>query len=571
MNVSLRELSSSILLMGLGILLYSDAIAQEFIPDTYFETFVGAELSIGGSDFSDQLLDGNVILDHGSTQQEVHLYVTQEGYEKIRSAGIPYTFHAREPISLTLRSAEEIISLRSLAPCLPIMDFYPDYDAYVAMMNEWEVNYPDIYSLIELGELDSGRKILVARLGDNQEVDEYEPNVLLTSTAHGDELAGFGFSLQMIDYLLCNYDSDPEVTDLMDGVNIFINPLANPDGTYRDDNATIENPVRLNDNSIDLNRNFPDPEDGDQPDNRPRQDETQFFMDFASEYEIDLACSMHGGKEVASYPWGAFERDPADVSWWLQTCRHYVDTAQHYSPESYFTDFNDGVTNGFDWFEVRGGRQDYMIYFHRAREFELEMSDDKVLAAEELPVIWEANYRSMLAYVRQATYGLQGVVLDCESKRPLEAEIFIDSHDVDSSSVFSDARLGQYYRYLDDGTYEVSVIAEGYESVTETVEILDYEATIWNVELCSTDTTGVNEIVGLNSLKVSREGESLIIGGVDFLDKLQYHLYDVAGKEIPCRYSAGRIEFAQPLIDGMYLLHITHKKESTTYPFLYSQ
>ena len=37
-----------------------------------------------------------------------------------------------------------------------------------------------------------------------------------------------------------------------------MNPLANPDGTYRPGN-TISSPVRGNANGYDLNRNFPDP------------------------------------------------------------------------------------------------------------------------------------------------------------------------------------------------------------------------------------------------------------------------------------------------------------------------
>ena len=33
------------------------------------------------------------------------------------------------------------------------------------------------------------------------------------------------------------------------------------------------------------------------------------------------------------------------------------------SSAGYFNDLNNGVTNGWDWYEVNGGRQDFMNYF----------------------------------------------------------------------------------------------------------------------------------------------------------------------------------------------------------------
>jgi len=29
----------------------------------------------------------------------------------------------------------------------------------------------------------------------------------------------------------------------------------------------------------------------------------------------------------------------------------------------YLTDYNDGITNGYAWYSISGGRQDYMNYF----------------------------------------------------------------------------------------------------------------------------------------------------------------------------------------------------------------
>ena len=82
---------------------------------------------------------------------------------------------------------------------------------------------------------------------------------MYNATIHGDELTGYGLMLKLIDHLITNYNKDPQITNLINNTEIWINPLANPDGTYRND-TTLKNPYRYNANGIDLNRNFPDPD-----------------------------------------------------------------------------------------------------------------------------------------------------------------------------------------------------------------------------------------------------------------------------------------------------------------------
>ena len=61
---------------------------------------------------------------------------------------------------------------------------------------------------------------------------------------------------------------------------------------------------------------------------------------------------MHGGVEVANYPWDTYGRRHADDNWWIYVCRDYADTVQANSPTGFFNDFNNGITNGSDWFFV---------------------------------------------------------------------------------------------------------------------------------------------------------------------------------------------------------------------------
>ncbi len=98
-------------------------------------------------------------------------------------------------------------------------------------------------------------------------------------------------ALRLIDYLLNNYTSDAQVTEMVNNLDIYINPNANPDGTYAGGNGSVGGATRYNANGIDLNRNYPDPEDGDHPDGNAWQIETIHFMQFAEDYNFVLSSN----------------------------------------------------------------------------------------------------------------------------------------------------------------------------------------------------------------------------------------------------------------------------------------
>lgn len=481
-NALLRGLLSKFLCL---VLSSSALLSQNQIPQEIFKTQGGIEIEISDMNLVQELdKHAGITIDHGCNHQKAKLYVTQDGYDYLIANDISFNYLKRPEPIIRMKGPEELPVYRSV--CMPAMDFYPTYEGYIELMTAFAEQYPDLCKLISIGTLDSGRELLVAQLGDDLEQDDDEPNFFYTSTMHGDETGGFPLMLQLIDHLLCNYSEDNQIRNLLDNVNIYINPLANPDGTYTNDNSTIDGATRRNANFIDLNRNYPDPEDGPNPDNRPTQDETQFFMDFAEEYNIQLSCNIHGGDEVVNYPWDTWEQLHADDSWWLETSRAYADTCHIYSDSSYLRAYENGVTNGYAWYEVNGGRQDFMNYFKRAREFTLEISNQKTYDATRLPELWEANRRSLLNYIEEALYGLRGTVVDCETGVPLEAEIVMENHDLDNSSVFTDSIAGNYFRYLDDGNYTAMIVAEGYDTIYSEITILDNEVLVLDVELCQT-------------------------------------------------------------------------------------
>ncbi len=371
-------------------------------------------------------------------------------------------------------------------------DTYPTYDAYVEMMYDFATNYPDICEVFSVGTSEEGREIIFAKISDNVSTDEPEGQFMYTGTIHGDETAGFVLFLRLIDYLTSNYGTDAEVTELVNNLEIWINPAANPDGTYHGGNNTVFGAQRANANNVDLNRNYhdPNPDYGPHPDGNEYQAETEVFMTLADEQDFVMAGTTHGGAEVLNYPWDTWNLHTADDAWWVFVCREYADTCHAFSPSGYMTGWENGITHGYSWYPTHGSRQDYMNYFHNCREVTIEQSDVKLIPENQLDAHWVYNKRSMINYMKQMYYGVQGIITDSLTGEPLVGKVEILNHDELNSFVYSREGLGNYHRLLKSGTYDFKFSAEGYVTkYFEGVVAEDYEATILNVQLASAALT----------------------------------------------------------------------------------
>jgi PKD repeat protein len=409
---------------------------------------------------------------------DVYAYASVKEYNKLKAGFNFNLILLPKPGELTFENVSS--SVREIME----WDTYPTYQGYLDIMSEFASNYPEICDIDTIGSTTEDRLIIVARISDNVHEEEDEPEFLYTSSMHGDETTGYVLTLRLIDYLLSNYGSDERITNIVDNIDIWINPLANPDGTYAGGNSTVFGATRYNANYVDLNRNYPDPADGPHPDGNPWQPETVAFMAFAEGRDFVLSANFHGGAEVVNYPWDTWSRNTADHLWWNFVSRNYADTCHVNSPLGYFTDLDNGVTNGYAWYSITGGRQDYMNYFQQCREVTLEISSNKLLPTSQLESFWNYNYRSMLNYIEESLYGVRGIVTDSLTGQPLQAEVFIAMHDKDSSMVYSSLPIGNYHRLLKSGTYNITFKAPGYLNKTVTgVQVADGFITYLDVQL----------------------------------------------------------------------------------------
>ena len=401
---------------------------------------------------------------NGST---VICYANPSQYDNLLAAG--YAPHLMTPPSLR----EEA---RMYDPQRGMYDWdsYLTYSQYVSMMEGFPSTAASgrICTLVDLGTLSTNnhRRILGVRINNGQ--PDGKPKFLYTSTMHGDEVTGMILMLRLIDELCTSMDS--RIVDLINNLDIFIFPCTNPDGTYYGGNNTVTGARRYNGNNVDLNRHFPDFDDGPHPDGESHyQDEAQWMMDLAQQYLFTMGANYHGGAEVVNYPWDTYQPVHPDDDWWRYVSTEYVTNARAVS-SSYMTDtYSSGITNGYAWYTITGSRQDYMNYYGQCRELTLECSSSKTPSASQLPNFWNYNHNSMLTFMEECLKGVHGVVMDANTNQPIEGvTVTVLGHDHHGSSVTSHT-AGDFHRPIKGGSYTFKFTKEGYCSETIDVTFTD--------------------------------------------------------------------------------------------------
>ena len=418
----------------------------------------------------------------GTDGHTVVCYANQQQYDRLLQAG--YQPNLQTPPSLR----EEAKMWAGGDRATYEWDSYPTYEQYENMMQNFGVIKRDrVCTYMELGTLSSGRKIMGIRLNDGH--PEGKPKFLYTSTMHGDEVTGMILMLRLINEFCTSTDS--RIVNILNNVDLFIFPCTNPDGTYYGGNSTVSGARRYNGNGYDLNRHFPDFDDGAHPDGASYyQDEAQWMMDLAQEYLFTMGANYHGGSELMNYPWDTYQPLHPDDAWWQYVSREYANLAQSVS-SSYMTDENNGITNGYAWYTITGSRQDYMNYYGQCREVTIECSTQKTPNASTMPNYWNYNHNAMLTYIEECLNGIHGVVYDANTNQTIEgATITVLNHDALGSSVTSHA-VGDFHRPIKGGNWTIKVTKDGYCSQTMDVTVSDGQRVDLDVYLYPTGSCPV--------------------------------------------------------------------------------
>ena len=409
----------------------------------------------------------------GTDGRHVVAYANQQEYDKLIAMG--YQPELQTPPSLR----QEVKMWEGGDRATYEWNSYLTYGDYVAMMEGFPTSVTNgaNCSLVDLGTLSTTnhRRILGVRLNNGQ--PDGKPKFLYTSTMHGDEVTGMILMLRLIDEFCTS--TDTRIQNILNNVDLFIFPCTNPDGTYYGGNGSVSGARRANGNNVDLNRHFPDFDDGAHPDGASYyQDECQWMMDLAQEYLFTMGANYHGGAEVVNYPWDTYQPVHPDDAWWQYVSREYAQLCQAVN-SSYMTTANSngdtpsGITNGYAWYTITGSRQDCMNYYGQCREVTIECSKSKTPSASQLPNFWNYNHNAMLTYIEQSLNGVHGLVYDADTGEPIEGvTVSVLNHDALGSSV-STHSIGDFHRPIKGGTYTFEFSKDGYCTEKMNVTVAD--------------------------------------------------------------------------------------------------
>uniref|UniRef100_A0A3Q4AT78 Peptidase M14 domain-containing protein n=1 Tax=Mola mola TaxID=94237 RepID=A0A3Q4AT78_MOLML len=352
-----------------------------------------------------------------------------------------------------------------------------EIEQYLLQVN---ASNPDITHLYSIGQSVRGQQLWVLALGVSPHRHTVGiPEFKYVANMHGNEVLGRVLMLQLIDDLVRGYHNN-ETWSLrfLNSTRIQIMPTMNPDGFDASNTHCLHSQGRFNKNGVDLNRNFPDAFTGLR---RKQQLDVQAVMDWLKTENFVLSANLHGGALVASYPYdnsnggseqvgGASISPDDDVFIHLAKVYSFNHASMHIGgrcPDSRL--FNEGITNGYQWYPLSGGMQDYNYVWAQCLELTLEVSCCKFPPVEELPTLWTDNRKALLAFMQQVHLGVKGQVFDGSGVPVQNAVVEVKGRG--NMCPFRSDQNGEYYRLLLPGNYSFTVTYPGHDILTETLNI----------------------------------------------------------------------------------------------------
>ncbi|MEO0112318.1 MAG: M14 family zinc carboxypeptidase, partial [candidate division WOR-3 bacterium] len=92
---------------------------------------------------------------------------------------------------------------------------YHTYQEFLDTLHILAINFSHICRLETIGFSVQNRPIVVMRITDNPDIEEYEPEILIEGNTHGDEKIGSEAAFGILRYLVLNYGVDPLVTQIV--------------------------------------------------------------------------------------------------------------------------------------------------------------------------------------------------------------------------------------------------------------------------------------------------------------------------------------------------------------------
>ncbi|MBT6325563.1 MAG: hypothetical protein HOJ35_06310 [Bdellovibrionales bacterium] len=326
---------------------------------------------------------------------------------------------------------------------LKSMDSYPTPGQIEIKLKEIVKKYSNIMTIESIGKTTQNNDLWAIKISDNPSSDELEPEVKYIANMHGNEIVGRELMVFLINDLGKMYNAkDQQVLDLINNTEIYIIPSMNPDG------AALRR--RGNYKYADLNRDFPDFSTRDNQNNpKNRELETQAIMKLQKERNFSLSVNFHGGAEVVNYPWDTLSDDHPFLELVKDISTSYADLVPGMRNSN---EFPGGIVNGYDWYEVNGGMQDWSYYWHNDLQLTVELSNSKWPDYSRVFTYYDDNKQSLINFLEDVHQGA-GFVITGESGGEVQITDLDNERNLGSFSYLKN----EFYKVLPEGNYQFNI------------------------------------------------------------------------------------------------------------------
>ncbi len=433
---------------------------------------------------------GYDVLGVDAKRSTIDVAVTRAEWRVLESRGhaVRLVDRARPVQEALLRQAQgQPVTAPGLAAAVPAT--YSDLDGLVNRMQEIANAYPAIAVLVDITATygtpptSEGRHLFALKISDNVTLDEDEPSMLVVSAHHAREIGTPLITLGAAERLTSGYESDPQITAAVNGHEIWIAPVWNPDGysyVFTNNNLWRKNRrVFPSGVGVDQNRNYAQgwsatcagstsaSSDTYKGPSAASEAETQTMMTWSQQERFAKVIDYHSfGREVLyayrclSHPFTNWMRQEATT---LSQASGYGGLTRLPSAEGEHQ----------EWQFARMGSYAFLIETHT----EFQPSYDSAVA--EANLVWPG-----ILSVLERPISISGHVTDATSGAPLAAKIeLLNVAFPNGETNNSGGAYGAYHIFVPAGTYDVRFSAPGYSSSTSSVTVTATSATVMDIQL----------------------------------------------------------------------------------------
>ena len=435
---------------------------------------------------------GYDILAADTEQKTIELAVSTHEWKSLEANGHEVTLVERaRPLEEALATAApasadspETLVIQDAVPAT-----YRNLDAIVVRMQEIATAYPAIAQFVDITAAygtpptAEGRHLFALKISDNVAVDEDEPAMLIVSAHHAREITTPVITLGAAERLTAGYATDARIAAAVNGNEIWIAPVWNPDGynhVFTTDNLWRKNRrVFTSGVGVDQNRNYPQGWSGPCPGSTSvgsetykgpapaSEAETQTLMTWSSRERFAKVIDYHSyGREVL-YAYLCLDHP---FTTWMQQEAAALSRASGYDGSTRLPSA-DGEHP--QWQFARMGAYAFLIETHT------QFQPSYASAVAEATQVWPG-----ILSVLERPISVSGHVTDDRTGAPMAATIELSNVTFSNGEGnASGGAFGAYHIFLPPGTYDVRVSAPGYAPFTGQVTVTGSSATGLNVAL----------------------------------------------------------------------------------------